>query len=188
MKKIGILGGTFDPPHKAHLKIAERAIKQFHLDKVIFIPSGNPWQKKYATLFIHRYEMTKILIEDFSIFEISDVEKSEDVPSYTVDTLIKLNHKKDNLYFILGSDTAMNIKTWNNYEKLSILTNFLIALRKEDNINNLNDNFPFEYKLIDGEKLDLSSTSLREKIEENLFDEDDIPSKIVTYIKKNNIY
>jgi nicotinate-nucleotide adenylyltransferase len=132
--------------------------------------------------------MTKILIEDFSIFEISDIEKSEDVPSYSVDTLTKLNHNKDNLYFILGSDTAMNIKTWNNYEKLSILTNFLIALRREDNINSLNDNFPFEYNLIDGEKLDLSSTFLREKIEQNLFDEDDISSKIINYIKKNNIY
>jgi len=186
--KIGILGGTFDPPHKAHLKIAERAVKQFHLDKVIFIPSGNPWQKKYATSFIHRYEMTKILIEDFSTFEISDIEKSEDIPSYTVETLTKLNHKKDNLYFILGSDTAMNIKTWNNYEKLSTLTNFLIALRREGNIKNLNDNFPFGYKLIDGQKLDLSSTSLREKIEQNLFDEDDISSKIINYIKKNNIY
>ena len=188
MMKIGILGGTFDPPHKAHLKIAERAVKQFHLDKVIFIPSGNPWQKQYATSFIHRYEMTKILIEDFSIFEISDIEKSEDIPSYTVETLTKLNHKKDNLYFILGSDTAMNIKTWNNYEKLSILTNFLIALRREDNINSLNENFPFKYNLIDGEKLDLSSTSLREKIEKNLFDKDDISSKIINYIKKNNIY
>ena len=50
--KIGILGGTFDPPHKAHLQIAERAIKQFDLDKVLFIPSGNPWQKKYATSFL----------------------------------------------------------------------------------------------------------------------------------------
>ena len=81
--KIGILGGTFDPPHNAHLEIAKRAIKQFDLDKVIFIPSGNPWQKKDATPFIHRYEMTKILIERSNKFEISDVEKSEDVPSYT---------------------------------------------------------------------------------------------------------
>ena len=67
--KIGILGGTFDPPHNAHLEIAKRAIKQFDLDKVIFIPSGNPWQKKDATPFIHRYEMTKILIEKSNKFE-----------------------------------------------------------------------------------------------------------------------
>ena len=186
--KIGILGGTFDPPHNAHLEIAKRAIKQFDLDKVIFIPSGNPWQKKDATPFIHRYEMTKILIEDIKIFEISDIEKSEDVPSYTFDTLTKLNHKKDNLYFILGSDTAMNIRTWNNYEKLSELTNFLIALRKEDSANSLKENFPFDYELISGKKLDLSSTSLRKKLKDNLFNEEEIPLKITQYIKKNNLY
>ena len=186
--KIGILGGTFDPPHNAHLEIANRSIKQFDLDKVVFVPSGNPWQKKYSTSFIHRFEMTKILIEDSNLFEISDIEKSEDVPSYTVDTLTKFNHNKDNLYFILGSDTAMNIKTWNNYEKLASLTSFLIALRREDNINNLNKNFPFEFKLIDGKKLDLSSTSLREKLQNSLFNEDDIPLKIISYIKANSIY
>ena len=74
---IGILGGTFDPPHKAHIKIAERSIEQFNLDKVIFIPSGNPWQKKDATSFIHRYEMTKILIKESNSFEISDIENSQ---------------------------------------------------------------------------------------------------------------
>ena len=186
--KIGTLGGTFDPPHNAHLTIAERAIKQFHLDKVIFIPSGNPWQKKYATSFIHRYQMTKILVEDYNLFEISDIEKSEDVPSYTVETLTKLNHNKNNLYFILGSDTAMKIKTWYNYEKLSSLTNFLIALRKEDNISNLKEGFPFEYQLIDGDKLDLSSSFLREKLQSNLFNENDIPTEIISYIKKNSLY
>ena len=65
---IGVLGGTFDPPHDAHLRIAERSIDQFTLDKVIFIPSGNPWQKKEATPYRHRYEMTKILIGDSNDF------------------------------------------------------------------------------------------------------------------------
>ena len=120
--KIGILGGTFDPPHKAHLQIAERAIKQFDLDKVLFIPSGNPWQKKYATSFIHRFEMTKILIEGSNKFEISDIEKSEENPSYTYETLLRLDHPKEDLYFILGSDTAMNIKTWKNHSKLSAVS------------------------------------------------------------------
>ena len=85
--KIGILGGTFDPPHQAHLEIANRSIKQFTLDKVIFIPSGNPWQKKDATSYRHRYEMTKILIENSNYFEISDIENSEQNPSYTYETL-----------------------------------------------------------------------------------------------------
>ena len=86
---IGVLGGTFDPPHYAHLRIAERSIDQFNLDKVIFIPSGNPWQKKDATSYRHRYEMTKILIGDSHDLEISDIENSEKNPSYTYETLNK---------------------------------------------------------------------------------------------------
>ena len=82
----------------------------------------------------------------------------------------------------------MNIRTWNNYEKLSELTNFLIALRKEDSVNNLKENFPFDYELIDGEKLDLSSTSLRNKLKDNLFNEEEISLKIIQYIKKNSLY
>lgn len=185
---IGVLGGTFDPPHDAHLRIAERSINQFTLDKVIFIPSGNPWQKKDATSYLHRYEMTKLLIGGSNYFEISDIENSEQNPSYTSETLKKLNHPKEKLYFILGSDAAINIKTWKNYELLPNLTNFLIALRSEDNIDILNDRFPFNYKIISGDKLDLSSSAFRDKIKENSSEVSDLPSEILTYITENNLY
>ena len=185
---IGVLGGTFDPPHDAHLRIAERSIDQFSLDKVIFIPSGNPWQKKDATSYRHRYEMTKILIGDSNDLEISDIENSEEKPSYTYETLKKLNHPKEELYFILGSDAAINIKTWKNYELLSNLTNFLIALRSEDNIDVLEKNFPFNYEIISGDKLDLSSTTLRNKLKEKNIEVSDLPSEILTYIKENILY
>ena len=188
MKNIGVLGGTFDPPHEAHLKIAERSLNQFKLDKIIFIPSGNPWQKKDSTPYSHRFEMTKILIKNSDSFAISDLESSEQNPSYTYETLEKLQHPKENLYFILGSDTAMNIKTWKNYGHLSNLTQFLIALRKEDSSETLSKNFPFDYELIEGEKLDLSSTGLREKLEENKMNNIGLPSEIFNYIKENKIY
>tara|TARA_B100002052_G_scaffold273811_1_gene276505 strand:- start:56 stop:619 length:564 start_codon:yes stop_codon:yes gene_type:complete len=185
---IGVLGGTFDPPHYAHLRIAERSIDQFDLDKVIFIPSGNPWQKKDATSYRHRYEMTKILIGDSHDLELSDIENSEKNPSYTYETLNKLNHPKEKLYFILGSDAAINIKTWKNYELLPNLTNFLIALRSEDNIDILKNNFPFNYEIISGDKLDLSSTILRNKLKEKNIEVTDLPSGILTYIKENSLY
>ena len=185
---IGVLGGTFDPPHDAHLRIAERSVDQFHLDKVIFIPSGNPWQKKDATSYRHRYEMTKILIEDSNYFEISDIENSEKNPSYTFETLNKLNHPKEKLYFILGSDAAINIKTWKNYELLSNLTNFLIALRSEDNIDVVDNNFPFDYEIISGDKLDLSSTTLRNKLKEENIEVSELPFGILNYIKENSLY
>tara|TARA_B100000963_G_scaffold343701_1_gene345811 strand:+ start:93 stop:656 length:564 start_codon:yes stop_codon:yes gene_type:complete len=186
--KIGVLGGTFDPPHDAHLKIAERSIEQFSLDKVIFIPSGNPWQKKDATSYRHRYEMTKILIENTNYFEISDIENSEKNPSYTFETLNKLNHPKEKLYFILGSDAAINIKTWKNYKLLPNLTNFLIALRSEDNIDVLENSFPFNYEIISGDKLDLSSTKLRNELKVKNIEDSDLPSEILTYIKENSLY
>ena len=186
--KIGVLGGTFDPPHDAHLRIAQRSIEQFSLDKVIFIPSGNPWQKKDATPYLHRYEMTKLLIEESNYCEISDLENSEKYPSYTFETLNKLNHPKEKLYFILGSDAAINIKTWKNYELLPNLTNFLIALRSQDNIDVLENNFPFNYEIISGDKLDLSSTTLRNKLKEKNIEVSDLPSEILTYIKENSLY
>ena len=186
--KIGILGGTFDPPHQAHLEIANRSIKQFTLDKVIFIPSGNPWQKKDATSYRHRYEMTKILIEDSNYFEISDIENSEQNPSYTYETLNKLNHPKEKLYFILGSDAAINIKTWKNYELLPNFANFLIALRSEDNIDILDKTFPFKYDIISCEKLDLRSSTFRNKLKEKTIKVSDLPSEILTYAKENSLY
>ena len=186
--KIGILGGTFDPPHQAHLEIANRSIKQFTLDKVIFIPSGNPWQKKDATSYRHRYEMTKILIENSNHFEISDIENSEQNPSYTYETLNKLNHPKEKLYFILGSDAAINIKTWKNYELLPNFANFLIALRSEDNIDILDKTFPFKYEIISGEKLDLSSSTFRNKLKEKTIKNSELPSEILTYAKENSLY
>jgi len=185
---IGVLGGTFDPPHDAHLRIAERSIDQFSLDKVIFIPSGNPWQKKDATSYRHRYEMTKILIKDSDDLEISNIENSEKNPSYTYETLKKLNHPQEKLYFILGSDAAINIKTWKNYKLLPNLTNFLIALRSEDNIDVLENSFPFNYEIISGDKLDLSSTTLRNKLKVKNIEDSDLPSGILTYIKENSLY
>tara|TARA_B100000575_G_C22820948_1_gene482846 strand:- start:53 stop:616 length:564 start_codon:yes stop_codon:yes gene_type:complete len=185
---IGVLGGTFDPPHDAHLRIAERSIDQFTLDKVIFIPSGNPWQKKDATSYLHRYEMTKILIRDSSDLEISDIENSEKNPSYTYETLKKLNHPQEKLYFILGSDAAINIKTWKNYKLLPNLTNFLIALRSDDNIDVLENSFPFNYEIISGDKLDLSSTTLRNQLKEKNIENSDLPLGILTYINENSLY
>ena len=185
---VGVLGGTFDPPHKAHIKIAERSIEQFNLDQVVFIPSGNPWQKKDATSFKHRYEMTKILVEESKSFEISNLENSETKPSYTFETLNKLKHPKEKLYFILGSDAAMNIKTWKNFELLPNYTNFLIALRSEDSIQKLDKNFPFDYEIILGDKLDLSSSSLRKKLKEKNIEDGKLPLGILDYILEKNLY
>ena len=82
----------------------------------------------------------------------------------------------------------MNIKTWKNHSKLSELTNFLIALRREDNNKTLEEYFPFEYSLIDGEKVDLSSSNIRNKLKRNELNDEDLSKEVLNYIKDNNLY
>ena len=164
MKITGILGGTFDPPHSAHYEIAQRAMNQYNLDRVIFIPTGNPWQKDIETSYEDRYKMTKLLISENPLFELSDIEKSINEPSYTVETLRKLNIEKDNMFFILGADVAISIDTWKDYKELDLLSNFLIAPRDEVTNDKLVNEFPFTFNLIEGDELDISSNGIRNKI------------------------
>ena len=105
------MGGTFDPPHQAHCEISIRAIDQYDLEKVIFVPSGNQWQKTVATSFVDRYNMTNLLIDGYRDLEVSSIERDNKKETFTVDTLTKLRIPKDELFFILGSDVAVNIKT-----------------------------------------------------------------------------
>ena len=185
---IGILGGTFDPPHQAHCEISIRAINQYGLEKVIFVPSRNPWQKTVATSFVDRYNMTNLLIDGYSDLEVSGIERDNKKETFTVDTLSKLGIPKDELFFILGSDVALNIKTWKNYKKLKDLTNFLIAPRNNLEELSLIQEFPFDFQLIDGEELDISSTKIRDKYKNKESLNSSIPEKVLDYIEKNNIY
>ena len=185
---VGILGGTFDPPHQAHCEISIRALNQYNLDKVIFIPSKNPWQKSATTSYVDRYNMTSILVQDFKNFEVSDVELYNENNTYTVDTLQKMSIPKNELFFILGADVAVEIKTWNRYKELEQLTNFLIAPRDNPEEMSLIQQFPFDFQLIDGEELDISSTKIRDKYKNEESLSSSIPEKVLDYIEKNNIY
>jgi nicotinate-nucleotide adenylyltransferase len=185
---VGILGGTFDPPHQAHCEISIRALNQYNLDKVIFIPSKNPWQKSATTSYVDRYNMTSILVQDFKNFEVSDVELYNENNTYTVDTLQKRTIPKNELFFILGADVAVEIKTWNRYKELEQLTNFLIAPRDHINQNTLLNVFPFEYKLIKGEELNISSSKIRIKYEDGSDVNSLIPTDVLDYIREKKIY
>ncbi len=185
---IGILGGTFDPPHQAHCEISSRAIEQYDLDKVLFVPSKNPWQKSVKTTYKDRYNMTNLLVENYQQFEVSDVEESNPKQTYTVDTLKNLSIPKEELFFILGADVAVDIKTWNNYQELENLTNFLIAPRDDIPKDSLNSEFPFVYNLIAGDELDISSTTIRKKYHEGVNLDQIIPNNVLSYITENNIY
>ena len=186
--KIGILGGTFDPPHFAHKEIAKRALDQFSLEKIIFIPAGNSWQKQNSATYENRFIMTQLLISDEELFEISDIENNVNQPTYTVDTLKKLNLKKEETFFILGADAAIGISTWESYEKLSNYVQFLIAPRKKISEKNLKNNFPFNYSLILGNELDISSNTVRRLLLEKKEISSLIPKNIIEFITSQSLY
>src|SRR5690554_331928 len=116
MKKIGILGGTFDPIQNAHLVLAECSYEQFDLDRVWFMPSKNPPHKinKYIESKEHRSNMIKLAIEDNPHFEFSDFELMRQGLTYTTDTLLMLNQEYTDVkfYFIIGEDSLFDLENW----------------------------------------------------------------------------
>ena len=122
MEKYGIFGGTFNPIHFGHLMICEYLKEELGLDKVIFIPTGNPPHKSLDVSAIDRYNMVKLAISSNPDFEISDIETNRVNLSYTVDTIIELKkiYENQKLFFLIGLDTLFQLKTWRKIEELSI--------------------------------------------------------------------
>lgn len=140
MARIGIFGGTFNPIHFGHLRVAEEAREHFGLKSVIFIPSGAPPLKNSELVpVLHRLEMARIACSGNPFFEVSAIESDEERPSYTVDTVEKLNalYPDDTLYFILGLDSFRELDRWWMPERLTSLINFIVVSRPGSNFRDL---------------------------------------------------
>lgn len=130
--KIGILGGTFNPPHLAHLRLAEEVATSYGLARVIFIPCHIPPHKTSIDIApaADRLQMTLIACESNPLFEVSDMEIAASGPSYTVNTLEAFSRKKDcETFFILGTDSLREISSWKDYERLLSLAHFIVVNR-----------------------------------------------------------
>ena len=136
--RVGIFGGTFNPPHKMHLNIALILIKNNYVDKVIFVPTGNKYDRKDLNNELDRFNMVNLMIKDYDNLEVSDYELGNK-RRYTYETLnyFKSLYKNDEIYFICGIDNLKEITTWKNYEY--ILNNFkiLVIKRNDIDINNI---------------------------------------------------
>ena len=126
MKKIGIIGGTFNPIHLAHLYIAYEAKCQLNLDKVIFMPAGSPPHKKNEDILEAplRYKMVLEAIKKYEDFEISNYEIEKEGFSYTYETLENFKSKDNILYFITGADCLINIEKWKNPDRIFKTSSF----------------------------------------------------------------
>ena len=197
MEKIGILGGTFNPIHLAHLYIAYEAKSQLNLDKVIFIPTGNPPHKKDKKILEAdlRYNMVYEAIKNYEDFEISKYEVEKEGYSYTFETLKHFKAKDNELYFITGADCLMDIEKWKNPEEIFRLSRFVVFNRagyNEENLkiqkNKIEEKFNTNIDFLDIIDLEISSSMIRERINDGKRVDFFLSKEVLSYIQENNIY
>lgn len=131
-KKVGIMGGAFNPIHYGHLRVAEEVRMELGFEKILFVPSGNPPLKtRDLADAYHRYEMTRLSVDTNPFFDISDIECGGSRKSYTVETLTTLGkrHPENEFFLILGSDSFLDIPAWYQPERLMALANFVVVSR-----------------------------------------------------------
>ena len=200
MKKIGLMGGTFDPIHYGHLVLAEQIRAQFNLDMVYFIPAGIPPHKqdKNISSSKHRYFMTLLATITNPYFEVSKIEIEDKNISYTVNTIEKFKeiiHKDAELYFITGADAIYELETWNRVGKLLTLCNFIAASRPgidekklREKIGELKEKYDANIIVTTVPALAISSTDIRERISLGKSIKYIVPESVEYYIYKNKLY
>ena len=196
--KIGILGGTFDPVHNAHIMIAKQAYKQYKLDKVLFMPSPVPPHKvaNNITDVNTRLKMLKVALSDYSYFEVSDFEVNRQGNVYTADTL-KTLHKLNSdyeYYFIIGSDSLYTIDSWYKPQVIFDLATILVAKRNDSSLDDFEEKLAILREKYDARIFEInvniseiSSTKIRMLNDKSKLSEY-VPEKLADYIIKNNIY
>lgn len=197
MKKYGIIGGTFNPIHNAHIYIAYEAMRQLNLDKVIFMVAGVPPHKlnKEIVEATARLDMVKLAIQDYKEFEASDYEIQKKGLSYTYETLETLKTKDVELFFITGADCLLNIEKWKNPQRILNSAKFVVFNRGGYNLENLNNQKSYiekKYKtnilFLNIINLEISSSIIRNRIKSKERVDFFIPSSVLSYIKQNNLY
>jgi len=144
--KIGILGGTFNPIHNAHLRVAETTRDRLCLDRILFIPAATPPHKTLdgEISFEHRRNMVELAIAGNPLFAVSDMEQQRGGPSYTIDTLRELRRRSpgDEFFFIIGSDSFQEISSWYNFVDIFSTANIVVVERPEAVISDLASPLP----------------------------------------------
>ena len=196
--RLGIMGGTFDPIHFGHLVTAEEALVQFNLDRVLFMPTGNPAFKSgdRVTSGEHRYLMTVIATASNPDFDVSRMEVDRPGLTYTIDTLLALRDQygpATELFFITGADAVWEIVSWKDAETIADLVTFIAATRPGYDLDaarrsHESESTRFRIEYIEVPALAISSTELRRRIAEKRPIRYLSPESVVAYIDKHGLY
>ena len=199
-KRIGVMGGTFDPIHYGHLYIAECSRYEFNLAQVLFIPSGQPVHKKREdiTNATHRMEMTGLAISSNPFFALSNVEVLRPGPTYTVDTLEHLNDQcggRHEFFFITGADAILEIVSWKDVTRVFELCQFIAVARPGfslDAMNRVSKNLSPTQKakvhIHETSGILISSTDIRNRISRGEPVKYLTPDSVLQYITSHGLY
>ncbi|MFI0979336.1 nicotinate-nucleotide adenylyltransferase [Streptomyces sp. NPDC021093] len=190
-RRIGVMGGTFDPIHHGHLVAASEVAALFHLDEVVFVPTGQPWQKshKLVTPAEDRYLMTVIATASNPQFSVSRIDIDRGGPTYTIDTLRDLRalNADADLFFITGADALSQILTWRDAEELFALAHFIGVTRPGHDLTS--DGLPEGgVSLVEVPALAISSTDCRARVRAGDPVWYLVPDGVVRYIDKRELY
>ncbi|MEV0265239.1 nicotinate-nucleotide adenylyltransferase [Streptomyces sp. NPDC050617] len=190
-RRLGVMGGTFDPIHHGHLVAASEVASQFHLDEVVFVPTGQPWQKshKKVSQAEDRYLMTVIATASNPQFSVSRIDIDRGGPTYTTDTLrdLRAEHGDADLFFITGADALSQILTWRDTEELFSLAHFIGVTRPGHVL--ANPGLPEDgVSLVEVPALAISSSGCRTRVAQGDPVWYLVPDGVVRYIDKRKLY
>lgn len=187
MKKVGILGGTFNPPHNGHLIIANEVFDALKLDEIRFMPNAIPPHKEKAgdAKLNHRLDMTRLAIEDTPYFQLETAEIERGGKSYTFDTLVELKVKEPDVdfFFIIGGDSIDTLETWYRIKELLQLVTF-VGVGRRGSVGQTD----FPIVKVDIPLIDVSSTLIRRRFTEGKTVKFLIPEKVEHYIREECLY
>jgi len=197
-RRLGVMGGTFDPIHHGHLVAASEVADKFELDEVVFVPTGQPWQKRarIVTAAEDRYLMTVIATAANPRFSVSRVDIDRGGPTYTKDTLRELAalNPGTELYFITGADALASILSWQNWEDMFSLARFVGVSRPGYELDGqqiaaaMSELPPDALSLVEVPALAISSTDCRRRAEADRPIWYLVPDGVVQYVSKRQLY
>ena len=194
------MGGTFDPIHMGHLILGEQSFEQLHLDKVLFMPSGNPPHKRNRAGRAsdgQRVDMVRLAIEDNPHFELSLAEMHETGYTYTYRTLEELKEQNPDTdyYFIIGADSLFTFDEWKEPARICRACTLVVAVRDHASSDELNQEikrlsaeYEGRFTLLDTMNIDVSSHQIRSWVSKGISLKYYVPDPVISYMKENGIY
>lgn len=196
IRKIGIMGGTFNPIHNGHVALADAAYKTFSLDKVLFMPSGNSYMKQHVLDNSKRVSMVSKAIESISYFELSTIEVERFGNTYTSETLQQLTQQNPDVqyYFIMGADSLFHIEKWKDPEIIFQLSTLICMVRDDYNMTDIKKKGAelaqrgADILYLNMPKIDISSTDIRNRVKLHQSISELVPEKVEKYILQEHLY